>query len=520
MPAGSGWLTIGNDKESRDSLINAYYRGLYNASEKLPNDATYSFSLPDYQPSLGFEAFAEVSEGYKSVIRSYFNYINRLLGTTFRETGQRGNISFAALVDADGDAAAAGYANNTGFSRVSATQYVEQDPEVGSYSNMALIHELGHSLGLSHPYPYADGGGIPTKSDADVPEEYDSSLLSIMSYFKAQLATSFSQGNPGKDVNRTFYYRDRRENWSYVTSFSPLDWKALEEMYGSGNRLPERMVYQVVNSGVFHYDVQANIATISAGNGFSITNHTDDIVLDASRLTRPGWNRLDIRADAGIDFADGYRLDTNLRSQNASVNRSLQDSWDSDNFWSIYLDADVKVAEIIGSSMNDSIEGDELSQSIHGGLGHDYIWAGAGDDLIDGGAGRDFLIGDLGADSFVLSQPARKIYKPYNDTDDLPDIPGVDLITDFNPSQGDKLVIASGLISQSQILDQDLHLFPGISKRSYKKASRAGSVLLFDNVNGYLILNQNLAGKGVGSGGYLAQLEGVASLSPSDIVVI
>jgi len=63
MAPGSGWLTIDFDKASRDTIINSYYTSLFNGSEKLPNNATFSFLPPSDPPAYGFDGYAQMSEG-------------------------------------------------------------------------------------------------------------------------------------------------------------------------------------------------------------------------------------------------------------------------------------------------------------------------------------------------------------------------------------------------------------------------------------------------------------------------
>ncbi|MGR6874731.1 hypothetical protein ACU6U9_21145 [Pseudomonas sp. HK3] len=82
-----------------------------------------------------------------------------------------------------------------------------------------------------------------------------------------------------------------------------------------------------------------------------------------------------------------------------------------------------------------STTGDELSQVIRGtssddelygtSLG-DEIYGGKGDDTIYGGAGADILYGGLGADQFMI---------------DAADLNTVDTIKDFNPDEGDSIVL-------------------------------------------------------------------------------
>ncbi len=84
--------------------------------------------------------------------------------------------------------------------------------------------------------------------------------------------------------------------------------------------------------------------------------------------------------------------------------------------------------EIDGGAGNDIIHGGAGNDVLDGSAGNDTITGGAGNDQIDGGPGTDILTGGAGADTFV-----------YFAGDSNPG--AADTITDFTPSQGDKISI-------------------------------------------------------------------------------
>ena len=87
-------------------------------------------------------------------------------------------------------------------------------------------------------------------------------------------------------------------------------------------------------------------------------------------------------------------------------------------------------AELVGGGDgNDTLNGQGGNDVVYGGAGNDTLSGGSGNDLLLGGSGNDTLTGGLGADVFAwrlgdqgsTGTPAR------------------DVITDFNPGQGDAL---------------------------------------------------------------------------------
>lgn len=68
-----------------------------------------------------------------------------------------------------------------------------------------------------------------------------------------------------------------------------------------------------------------------------------------------------------------------------------------------------------------------------GGHGDDVLVGGRGNDVLAGGGGGDDLVGGSGADRFLVGQ-------------------GKDVITDFNPSEGDRLVFSHDSLSAALVL--------------------------------------------------------------------
>lgn len=81
-------------------------------------------------------------------------------------------------------------------------------------------------------------------------------------------------------------------------------------------------------------------------------------------------------------------------------------------------------ATLLGGNGNDRLVG---------GVGDDILVGGRGNDVLAGGAGSDDLMGGHGADRFAVGQ-------------------GKDIITDFNPAEGDRLVFSHDASSPALVL--------------------------------------------------------------------
>ncbi len=174
-------------------------------------------------------------------------------------------------------------------------------------------------------------------------------------------------------------------------------------------------------------------------------------------------------------------------------------------------------ADVInGQGGNDRIDGKSGNDHLRGGTGNDTLIGGAGNDTLAGGAGNDLLTGGTGADRFLYNTSAAFATSAV----------GVDTITDFNRSQGDKIVLdkttfnaissnaGNGFSNASDFRAINLDLFQLTILEGISSAS-----IVYDAVNGRLFYNQNGTSPGFGSGGQFATLTGAPTLTANDFIV-
>ena len=130
-----------------------------------------------------------------------------------------------------------------------------------------------------------------------------------------------------------------------------------------------------------------------------------------------------------------------------------------------------------------------------------------GDDLIADGRGKDKLIGGDGADQFYFAgeEPFKK--------------KTVDKIIDFDPSEGDAIVIADEVVGD---LTEDPTLAIADTKKDLKQLSKDGYDLLYFEPKGDLYVDGNGDSKGFGKkseGGMIADLPNDTILSESDVLI-
>jgi Ca2+-binding RTX toxin-like protein len=84
-----------------------------------------------------------------------------------------------------------------------------------------------------------------------------------------------------------------------------------------------------------------------------------------------------------------------------------------------------------GGEGSDKLRGGDGDDTLQGGKGRDTLQGGKGDDSLTGGAGKDVFTGGSGADHFIFTPGDFPVGTPF------------DTITDFNHSQGDKIVLSA-----------------------------------------------------------------------------
>ena len=307
------------------------------------NTFYYNFptSLPSYDTNAshgyGFKTFSSVQVARTETALSY---IASVIDVYFKKTTSANGLNTFVFAN-NNQSSSAGSANYPSNSMIGSDIYFDTSAinskfADGSYAALTLIHEIGHALGLEHPFSYAQAGGGSVSDPPYLTGAEDSTAWTVMSY---------------EDSSAQYYL-----------SLSPLDIAALQYIYGpSKNARVLNDVYKISSS-------DPNFIWDGAG--------TDSIDLSAVNqgstvfLTPGSWGFVGSRQAATITSSGQITV----------------------NFGSI-------IENLTGSSFADKLYGNDADNFILGGLGNDWLEGLDGNDVLVGGLGDDQLNGGGGIDT-------------------------------------------------------------------------------------------------------------------------
>lgn len=343
----------------------------------------------------GFVAPSTAQVATIEYIMAYFDGISGLSFAQINPGGTSNNATmlFGAYSADDGAGAYAYYPGSTAASSDTGDVWLNNNsvsqtslPE-GSFSNFAIMHEIGHAVGLAHPGDYNAAPGVSITYGNDAPFIEDSHQYSMMSYFDESNTTTSVGGYPDTLMLYDIY--------------------ALQQLYGAD------MSY---NAGNTTYGFNATV-----GGAYDFTTNTNPLL---SIWDGGGTDTLDLSGYAmaqTVNLAAGQFSDVGGYVGNVSIaigavienaiggsGNDMITGNDAANSLSGGGGNDVLLGRTgndiaYGGSGNDTLRGNKGDDTLYGGDGEDLVSGGAGNDRLYGGAGNDTLLGKTGNDVFVFA---------------------------------------------------------------------------------------------------------------------
>ena len=451
--------------------------------------------------------FAAFTTAQREATREAMQYWDDVLAVSFVETSAyEGDINFGNLTNSPNTQAysripTAAYgpggvnanyygeqiAGLAGDVWVSVSQASNFQFDEGGYGLNTLVHEVGHSLGLSHPGAYNFGPGFAVTYANGAEYAQDARNYAIMSYWNPRDLGGSATGVATRD----------------------FDWSLMQIAYGGTPMIHDILAAQKM------YGADMNTRTGDTTYGFN-----SNAGRDAFDFTKTAWPTMTIWDAGGNDTLDasgfkvtqvidltpgslssigGVTLQDAPTFAQVNANRALtglppvsQATYDanmaafaSDPEWRGRLTDNVGIAygatienakggsgkdTIFGNAANNVLEGNAGNDLLMGRDGSDRLIGGEGDDLLVGGDGHDFLFGGAGNDIFVAEITSTKV-------DSKNGLVSVDTVFDF--AAGDKIDL-SGIDADTTVDGHQSFTFVG-----HANASNAGEVMLrhFGNMN-------------------------------------
>ena len=345
------------------SFINSSVPSTYAANYSDPTfwSATVAFNATQQQSTVdALNAWANVANinwVYSNDNGLYAGTVRMGFSKSFSWNGYVGETYLPSASVSGGDLWLDPFASDAINGSLSGT-FLSSTFQKGGYAFYTLLHELGHALGLKHPFENStDGGGASLAGTSN--SVWDSRVYTLMSY-------TVDQNHPD----------------AIGFSFNPttpmlLDIAALQAVYGvNSNFNAGDTTYTFTDAGSQHY-----FQTIWDGGG-------------SNTISYSGTHA------AAVDLRSGYGSTIgNPVYEYTSTNAS---AYQVNNIW-IADGTKIQSLDLSGCRASYSVIANDFGDTIYAGIGSGTITGGNGGDAIHVNAGNETIVCGTGIDNVFFS---------------------------------------------------------------------------------------------------------------------
>ncbi|MBX9665656.1 M10 family metallopeptidase C-terminal domain-containing protein [Novosphingobium sp.] len=245
----------------------------------------------------------------------------------------------------------------------------------GTYNYMAMLHEIGHSLGLKHPF-----------ETPKIPAGYDNQRYTIMSYTSPEKVwwTNPATGTAEFLVKTPMVY----------------DIQAIQALYGANMKTRTGDDTYAFNPAAPSFEA---IWDAGGTDTFSVAAFSNGCTVDLNpgAYSSLAYNGVTLTNNIGIAFRCNIENALGGSGGDTLLGNQLDNT----------LDGGAGGDTLRGNAGNDTLLGRVGNDLIDGGAGNDALSGGENDDVLIGGAGNDTLDGGAGSDtaSFATGSAAVRV---------------------------------------------------------------------------------------------------------------
>jgi Ca2+-binding RTX toxin-like protein len=284
-----------------------------------------------------------------------------------------------------------------------------------------------------------------------------------------------------------------------------------------------------LQSGVMYRDGGGNIQFPAKQ-----TTDSSDVNLTASiRIVNPRLAELQqlngvlvhpiLPGSPAIDFATGTGAPAKDQLQKVRLDGNNDSVITADSGAYEYTTAPLRGINQRGTANNDTLRGTIGNDTLSGLAGNDILNGDFGGDRLVGNTGNDQLLGSFGDDTLIGGDGGDRFIFDINQRFNLNLglSMGNDRITDFTPSQLDKIVLDKTTFTSLQSVAGRGFSVAQEWRVATTDTAAANSVgeIVYNSSNGKLFYNPNGATAGFGQGGLFATLTNIPVLSSSDFIM-